>query len=126
MLGKGNKERIVAFGTNCQRALNNYAHHCRFENEDLNADTFFLSIDGFSMTPNALRSLTERLSKSSGTPRLHPHLMRHTYATRFLLNGGNVFLPQQNLGHTTLAMVQKYAHIASRMAAQASQSFSSP
>ena len=50
--------------------------------------------------------------------------MRHTYATRFLLNGGNVFLLQQNLGHTTLAMVQKYLHIANRMAAQVSQDFS--
>jgi hypothetical protein len=50
--------------------------------------------------------------------------MRHTYATRFLLNGGNVFLLQQSLGHTTLAMVQKYVHIANRTAAQVNQDFS--
>ena len=75
-------------------------------------DTFFLCIDGYAMTSDAIRSLTDRLSKSADIPRLHPHLMRHTYATRFLLNGGNVFLLQQNLGHTTLAMVQKYLHIA--------------
>ena len=124
VLGKGDKERIVAFGTSCQRALNNYARRCRFENEDSDADTFFLCIDGSSMTPDGLRSLTERLSKSAGVPRLYPHLMRHTYATRFLLNGGNVFLLQQNLGHTTLAMVQRYVHIANRMAARASQEYS--
>ena len=124
VLGKGDKERIVAFGSNCQRALTHYAHNCRIENQDRGADVFFLCIDGHPMTPDALRSLTERLSKSAGIPRLHPHLMRHTYATRFLLNGGNVFLLQQNLGHTTLAMVQKYVHIASRMAAQVSQDFS--
>ena len=124
VLGKGDKERIVAFGANCQKALNNYVHNYRFENEEQDADTFFLSIDGYAMTGDALRSLTERLSKSARIPRLHPHLMRHTYATRFLLNGGNVFFLQQNLGHTTLAMVQKYVHIASRMAAQVSQDFS--
>ena len=86
--------------------------------------TFFLCIDGYGMTPDALRSLIERLSKAAGIPRLHPHLMRHTYATRFLLNGGNVFLLQQNLGHTTLTMVQKYLHIANREAAVVSQDFS--
>ena len=124
VLGKGDKERIVAFGANCLKALSNYANHYRMENEEQKADTFFLCIDGYGMTPDALRSLTERLSKAAGVPRLHPHLMRHTYATRFLLNGGNVFLLQQNLGHTTLAMVQRYVHIASRMAAQVSQDFS--
>ena len=115
VLGKGDKERVVAFGTNCQRALTNYATHYRFESEGQMTDTFFLSIDGHCLSPLALRSLTQRVSKASGVPRLHPHLMRHTYATRFLLNGGNVFLLQQSLGHTTLAMVQKYVHIANRM-----------
>ena len=44
----------------------------------------------------------------------------HTYATRFRLNGGNVFLLQQSLGHTTMVMVQKYVHIANRVVAQVS------
>ena len=77
VLGKGDKERIVAFGTNCQRALTNYANHYRFENEEQLSDTLFLSIDGFAMSPAGLRSLTERLSKAAGIPRLHPHLMAH-------------------------------------------------
>ena len=124
VLGKGDKERIVAFGINCKRALAHYASRNRFPGEGESTDAFFLSIDGYCMTSDALRSLTERLSKAAEIPRLHPHLMRHTYATRFLLNGGNVFLLQQNLGHTTLVMVQKYVHIANRMAAQVSQDFS--
>ena len=124
VLGKGDKERIVAFGTNCHKTLLNYAQHYRFENQEEGSDTFFLCIDGHSMGAEGLRSLIERLSKAAGVPRLHPHLMRHTYATRFLLNGGNVFLLQQNLGHTSLEMVRKYVHIASRMSAQISQGFS--
>ena len=124
VLGKGNKERIVSFGFNCQRVMLNYDQHYRFENQGQKAETFFLCIDGHCMGAEGLRSLTERLSKAARVPRLHPHLLRHTYATRFLLNGGNVFLLQQNLGHTSLTMVQRYVHIASRMAALISQEFS--
>ena len=61
---------------------------------------------------------------SSGVRRLHPHLLRHTYATWFLLNGGDVFLLKQNLGHKTLAMVEYYIHMASRDVAIRSQAFS--
>ena len=76
------------------------------------------------MSAEALRSLTERLSKTAGIPGLHPHLIRHTYATRFLLNGGDSLLLQQNLDHTSLEMVREYVHIASRMIALLSQGFS--
>ena len=124
VLGKGNKERIVAFGSACQRFFIEYAYHFREESDDVGAEEFFLCLDGYPMTSDGLRSLIERLSKSAGVPRLHPHLLRHTYATRFLLNGGDVFLLKQNLGHTSLAMVERYVHIASQMAAVASQGFS--
>ena len=124
VLGKGDKERIVAFGTTCQRALLNYVQHWRVGNEGEEGETLFLCIDGHPMGAEALRSLTERLSKTAGIPRLHPHLIRHTYATRFLLNGGDSLLLQQNLGHTSLEMVREYVHIASRMIAQISQGFS--
>ena len=123
-LGKGDKKRIVSFGTTCRKALANYAHNYRFEDKDQGADTFFICKDGSSMTSDGLRSLTERLSKSVDIPRLHPHLLRHTYATRFLMNGGDGFLLQQNLGHSSLEMVRRYLHIASRMAAQISLDFS--
>ena len=124
VLGKGNKERIVAFGTTCQRWLVHYSYHYRIEPTRPDVDNFFLSIDGVALSPSALRSLTERLSKTSRVPRLHPHLLRHTYATQFLLNGGDVFLLKQNLGHRTLVMVENYVHMASRMAAIRSEGFS--
>lgn len=124
VLGKGSKERIVAFGAACQRALLHYYHHFRVLPAHPSVDSFFLTIDGYPVTAAAIRSLFARLSRSSGVPRLHPHLLRHTYATMFLLNGGDVFLLKQNLGHSTLAMVQNYVHIASRKAAVRSQGFS--
>ena len=124
VLGKGSKERIVAFGVACQRSLLHYYHHFRSEPAHPGVETFFLSIDGYSLAPDGIRALTTRLAKSAGVPRLHVHLLRHTYATHFLLNGGDVFLLKQNLGHSSLFMVEHYLHIASQTAAIRSQSFS--
>lgn len=124
VVGKGSKERMVAFGVACQRSLMHYYHHFRVQPATPIIDNFFLTIDGYPLTKHGLTSMVERLSIASGVKRLHPHLLRHTYATQFLLNGGDVFLLKQNLGHTTLTMVEHYLHIASRSAAVRSQGFS--
>ena len=124
VMGKGSKERMLPLGAKCHRAMLHYYHHFRPEVAHSGVDTFFLTLDGYPLTSKAVKSFIVRLSKSANLPRLHPHLYRHTYATRFLLNGGDVFLLKQNLGHTTLAMVEHYRHIASQLAAVASQTFS--
>jgi len=54
-----------------------------------------------------------RLAKESKVQRLHAHLCRHTFATRFLVNGGDIFSLQQILGHSTLEMVRHYVSLAS-------------
>jgi len=124
VLSKGGKERIVAFGVACQRAILHYYHHFRVAPTHAGVTTFFLTIDGDPLSPEAIKSYFRRLSESVGIPRLHPHLLRHTYATSFLLNGGNLFTLRLNLGHSTLVMVENYVHIASRQAAVQSQEFS--
>lgn len=124
VLGKGDKERIVPIGALCHRTLLCYYHHFRVEPAHAGIDAFFLALDGYPLENTAIKSMVARLSKSSGVTRLNTHLMRHTYATQFLLNGGDVFLLKQNLGHSTLAMVERYRHIANRQAAMLSQPFS--
>ena len=124
VMGKGAKERMVPFGSECQKLLLHYYYHFRSDPMHPGIDMFFLTLDGYPMTTTAVKSLIKRLSIAAGVPRLHPHLFRHTYATRFLLNGGDVFLLKQNLGHSTLMMVEHYRHIASREAALMSETFS--
>lgn len=46
---------------------------------------------------------------------IHPHLLRHTFATMFLINGGDIANLQIILGHTTLNMVLNYLHLANEM-----------
>lgn len=63
------------------------------------------------MTYNALRLMMNRLTRRSGVERLHAHLLRHTFAVNYLVNGGDVFSLQQILGHTTLDMVRRYINL---------------
>ncbi len=113
VLGKGNKERVVPLGVNCQRILLRYRDRFRVEPDHPSVDTFFLSVDGAPLNRNALLHIVRRVGRRAGVPRLHPHLLRHTFCTRFLINGGDVFTLQRILGHTTLSMVNHYVQLAS-------------
>jgi len=65
------------------------------------------------MSVNAVKLIFARLAQRSGVKRLHAHLCRHTFATNYLINGGDVFSLQQILGHTSLEMVRRYVTLAS-------------
>jgi hypothetical protein len=65
------------------------------------------------MTGNSVQLIFARLAQRSGVKRLHVHLCRHTFATNYLINGGDVFSLQQILGHTSLEMVRRYVTLAS-------------
>jgi len=124
VMGKGKKERIVPIGSNAQRALQRYLFRYR-SNPILPAiDNVFLSIHGKPLTENSMKLTFARLAKRSGVQRLHAHLCRHTFATRFLINGGDVFTLQQILGHSTLEMVRHYVNLASNHIAIQHQRFS--
>ncbi|MGQ9656017.1 MAG: tyrosine-type recombinase/integrase [Thermodesulfobacteriota bacterium] len=113
VMGKGGKERIVPFGASAQRALLRYLLHFRPEPFNPAIQNFFLTLDGRPLTQNTVKLIFQRIAKRSGVRRLHPHLCRHTFATNYLINGGDVFSLQQILGHTTLEMVRRYVTLAS-------------
>ena len=60
---------------------------------------------------STVKQLFRRLKVQTDIPRLHPHLLRHTFATRYLENGGDIYSLQLILGHTSLEMVKKYVHL---------------
>jgi site-specific recombinase XerD len=113
VFGKGGKERIVPIGSGVQKAIQRYVLHFRPEQIDLDVEEVFLNLDDSPLTYNAIKMLLSRLAKKSGIKRLHVHLYRHTFATNYLMNGGDVFSLQQILGHSTLEMVRNYVSMAS-------------
>jgi site-specific recombinase XerD len=113
VLGKGKKERFVPIGSNSQKVSQRYIFRYRPKQNDHQNEYVFLSTGGKPLTENSLKLTFTRLAQRSGVKRLHAHLCRHTFATKFLINGGDVFTLQQILGHSTLEMVRHYVNLAS-------------
>jgi len=124
VIGKGKKERIVPMGSNAQRALQRYLFRYRPKQAHSGIDNVFLSVVGKPLTENSIKLIFSRLAKKSRVSRLHAHLCRHTFATRFLINGGDVFTLQQILGHFTLEMVRHHVNLATNHVAIQHQRFS--
>jgi len=112
VMGKGRKERIVPICANTKKALLRYLSTWRpiLAHED--CGTLLVTHLGDDMTYSALLQSVKRLGKRCGVPRLHPHLFRHTFAVRYLMNGGDVMTLRRILGHTTLDVTQMYMHLA--------------
>jgi site-specific recombinase XerD len=109
--GKGSKERIVPFGATTKKALIRYLH--TFRPEPLPAvEELILSQDGSPVSYVALAHSIKRLGRKAGVPRLHPHLMRHTFAVKWLMNGGDLMSLKLILGHTDISVTQQYLHLA--------------
>jgi integrase/recombinase XerC/integrase/recombinase XerD len=106
VMGKGQKERIVPFGNRSSRLLQRYINHYRPRNNG--TDTLFLNIVGEPLTETAIASLFRRIAKKANIPRLHIHLLRHTFATNYLIGGGDSLTLQRILGHETLEMTRRY------------------
>lgn len=113
VMGKGAKERIVPIGSVAQKILLRYIYHFRSARLAAEDDRVFLTLEGRAMSDDAVQLMIRRLAQKSGVRRLHAHLCRHTFATNYLVNGGDVFTLQQILGHTTLEMVKRYVNLAS-------------
>lgn len=112
VMGKGQRERTVHIGATVQKLLSRYLRYLRPEPASANVRTILLTQDGGPFTRSAGKSVLQRAAVISGVKRLHAHLLRHTFATHYLLNGGDLLTLQRLLGHSTLEMVRRYSHVA--------------
>lgn len=108
VMGKGRKERVAPFGSRVTKALQRYIGY--FRPQPQGSDYVFLTLDGRPLTENSIKLIFSRLGLRSGVTRLHIHLLRHTFATNYLICGGDPFSLQQILGHSTLEMTRRYVN----------------
>lgn len=115
--GKGQKERLIPMSEVTQRYYRIYIDMLEnLLNRSLFAEEILLKTTELeNITKNSISLMFKRLRVNLKFNKLHPHLLRHTFATMFILNGGDIVTLQIILGHTTLNMVLQYLHLANTL-----------
>lgn len=112
--GKGNKERYVPFGSFAEDSLERYINDGRqklLNGKEVN-DTLFLNHRGGPLTDRGIRKiLNSIIDHSALNGKIHPHMLRHTFATHLLNNGADLRSVQELLGHAFLSSTQIYTHV---------------
>jgi site-specific recombinase XerD len=114
VLGKGNKQRLVPIGANCQKYVWKYQQFFRPEPNMPNIEQLFLTDEGYPLKVDSLQDIIKRHAKKAGLTgiQVSPHAFRRAFAVDYLRNGGDVLTLKEILGHTTLAMMRVYVSLA--------------
>jgi integrase/recombinase XerC len=122
--GKGNKERIVPYGGKAQEALEKYwplreqllLQTCRKPvRPGPHTEAIFLNYSGRRLTPRSVGRIVKKYVRIANVNwDLHPHSLRHAFATHLLADGADLRAIQELLGHQSLSTTQKYTHASIR------------
>jgi integrase/recombinase XerD len=116
-MGKGSKERAVPIGGTALRALTDYLAtarellHPRRVNAPPDGRAVFLNARGRRITRQGIFGIVERYGAQVGIEGLHPHTLRHSFATHLLKGGADLRTIQEMLGHADIATTQIYTHV---------------
>lgn len=112
VVGKGNKERLVPIGHRAVAAVEDYLRHGRAELDKTGkAPELFLNTRGGKMSRFTVWSMVNEARIRAGIRRrIHPHTLRHTFATHLLANGADLRVLQEMLGHASIGTTQIYTH----------------
>jgi integrase/recombinase XerD len=114
--GKGGKERVVPIGREAVEALRRYLSRGRPYLERRHRAELFLNARGGALTRSGVFLILRRLAAVAGLEegRVHPHLLRHSFATHLLEGGADLRSVQEMLGHADLATTELYTHVTDR------------
>ncbi len=118
VFGKGHKERYVPMNDHTIKALKEYIHVGRKEillkKELEDPKKLLLNKKGTCLTTRGVRVILDNIiSKTAESVHVHPHMLRHTFATHLLDGGADLRSVQEMLGHSNLSSTQIYTHVSS-------------
>ncbi len=110
--GKGNKERIVLYGSICSQKLNAYLKK-RAQLDSKNTSQYlFLTEKGVPLTTQQVRYIINKIIEENALSiHVYPHMLRHTFATHLLNEGADLKTVQELLGHENLETTGIYTHV---------------
>lgn len=114
VIGKGNKERIVPFSEVAKEALQTYIGDLRERLVGFNKKerTVFLNAKGKPLSEKGLEYIVKEAALKSGfSLKIHPHMLRHSFATELLNNGTDLRIIQEFLGHESVSTTAIYTHV---------------
>jgi integrase/recombinase XerC len=108
--GKGNRTRVVPVGEQAIKAIQNWLTiRPQFAQE--NDLAVFISRQGKRLSPRAVQKRFELWGKQHASQHLHPHMLRHSFASHILESSGNLRAVQELLGHSNISTTQIYTHL---------------
>ena len=109
VLGKGSKTRLVPLGRYAVNAINNWIEERSKYSEESSA--LFINLKGSRLSVRSIQLRLKRLATKQGLPPVHPHMLRHSFATHMLESSGDLRTIQELLGHSSLSTTQIYTKL---------------
>jgi Site-specific recombinase XerD len=118
VIGKGSKERLVLMGKPAQEAIAAYLNDGRHQLlSKKKTDAVFINRYGKQLIERRIQKIVKQYAKQSGiNKKVHPHTIRHTFATHLLDGGADLRVVQELLGHASLTTTQIYTHVSQTQA----------
>lgn len=114
VLGKESKERMIPFYPRCRKVLELYINEARPEllKDKEDPGILFLNQHGKPITSRSIQNICEKRGELANLNiHVHPHMIRHSFATHLLDNGADLRVVQELLGHENLTTTQIYTHV---------------
>ncbi len=113
ILGKGSKERIVPIGSSASKYLQLYITGARERIANvISGNIIFLNLRGGKLSRMGVWDILKKYCSAANIKKsIHPHSLRHSFATHLLEGGANILMVKEMLGHSDISTTQIYTHI---------------